>query len=101
MNISRKQKLVLKAIELQPGAADDDALLLATVWKLEGWNDNRNLYDNLRRVSRSETICRRRRELFNMGLIQYSSNAHKRRSEAFKSERQLHTNFTEAILKGV
>lgn len=87
MNISAKQQLVLDAINRCPEAANDDALLLEQVWREEGWLDNRSLYDNLCRVTRPETISRRRRELYNMGLIKYSADADKERYDAFKSER--------------
>lgn len=87
MNITAKQQLVLDAINRCPEAANDDALLLEQVWREDGWLDNRSLYDNLCRVTRPETISRRRRELFNMGLIKYSQSADNERMEAFKSER--------------
>lgn len=87
MNITAKQQLVLDAINRCPEAANNDALLLEQVWREEGWLDNHSLYDNLCRVTRPETISRRRRELFNMGLIKYSAKADSDRMEAFKNER--------------
>ena len=93
MNISSKQQLVLDAINRCPEAANNEALLLEQVWLEEGWLDNRSLYNNLCRVTRPETISRRRRELYNMGLIKYSADADKGRMEAFKSERDNHSVF--------
>lgn len=97
MNITKKQKLVLAAIEKNPAAVEDDALLIATVWKMEGFSPNRDLYDNLRRLTRAETITRRRRELYNMGLIEYSAEAQMKRMNAFKNERDMHSDYTPAV----
>lgn len=91
MNITKKQKLVLDAIKRCPAAANDEALLLEQVWLVEGWSQSRSLYDNLCRVTRPETISRRRRELYNMGLIEYSENALEERTDAFKQERNNHS----------
>lgn len=46
---------------------------------------------NINRVTRSETITRRRRELHAMGMIDYSPQAETERYEAFKSECEVHT----------
>lgn len=93
LNLNKKQRLVYDAIQKYPRAADDDALLLAVVWQEEGWNSNISVYDNLKNVSRPETLYRRRRELFNMGLIEYSPKAKKERTEAFKNERDQHSHY--------
>jgi len=90
MNITAKQQLVLDAIKQHPKAADDDALLMATVWSKEGWDDSLSLYDNLSHVTRPETLTRRRRELHDLGLVTYSSDADKTRYEAFKREIEEH-----------
>ena len=49
---------------------------------------NRSLYENLCSVSNPETITRRRRELYNLGLITYTDEAEERREEAFNNERE-------------
>lgn len=97
--LTPKQKLVFDAIKENPEAANDDALLLSIVWLKEGWifwlkegwyegSDLHSiLYDNLKHVSRPETLSRRRRELFNLGLITYSPKALKTRETAFKNEK--------------
>jgi hypothetical protein len=95
MNLNAKQQLVLEAIRANPGAENDDALLIAKVWEREGMMRNsitssKGLYDALRRVTRPETISRRRRELHNMGLIHYSQEADTERTEAFINERDMH-----------
>lgn len=86
-NLTPKQRLVYEAIQDSPEAANDDALLLHEVWLREGWDNSRGLYVNLCCVSRPETLSRRRRELFNLGLIEYSPKAMKSRETAFKNER--------------
>jgi len=91
MNITAKQALVLKVIEANPGVQNNDADLIAAVWRYENWNDNRSLEENISRVTRSETITRRRRELFNLGLIEYSNPAQKARMEAMRAEQEAHT----------
>lgn len=103
MNVTAKRNLVLQAIERNPEASNDDAILLSEVWSQELAEQGINissgyLHNILKRVSRPSTLERRRREVFNAGLIQYSDKALKRRSEAFKSEVYQHSNFTERIL---
>lgn len=93
MNISKKQRLVYEVIKANPGVQNNDADLIAAVWRHEGWNDARGLEQNLMGVSRPETITRRRRELHEMGLITYSKDATEERFEAFKSERDGHSDF--------
>jgi len=93
MNISKKQKLVLDAINEFPEAANNDALLLSLVWereKFESYYNIGGLGYALMNVTRPETITRRRRELFNMGLIKYSDKALEDRTDAFKSEVEEH-----------
>lgn len=92
-NLTPKQKLVYQAIKDYPEAANDDAVLLSIVWTREGWNDRSGLEYCLRHVTRPETLSRRRRELFNMGLIEYSGKKLKDREKAFKSEREQHSTY--------
>ncbi len=92
MNITKKQQLVLNAIKRNPEAADDDAMLLAEVWTDElaakGISvDTESLYGILRRVSRAESLTRRRRELFNAELIEYTPGSSKRRMTAYRAEK--------------
>ena len=88
LDLSKKQQLVYSAILANPRAANDDAVLLEEVWTREGWSQHRSLYENLCSVTRPETITRRRRELFNMGLISYDQEAEVRREEAYQNERE-------------
>ena len=87
MNITKKLKLVYDVIKANPGVQNDNAKLVAAVWRYENWNDNDSLEDNIRRVTRGETITRRCRDLHSMGLIKYSTESDNERMEAFKSER--------------
>lgn len=94
MDITKKQKLVLDAIKSNPQAANDDALLLSIIWAGEIQRKGSRvtqdeLYRLLRAVTRPETITRRRRELFNKGLITYSKEADNTREKAFERERRI------------
>jgi len=100
MNISKMQKTVLDTINKYPGIQNDDAALVAAVWREKGWLDNRPLEDNIRVMPRSESITRRRRELHEMGLISYSQEADTTRTEAFNNERELHSGFIGRIFGG-
>lgn len=91
MNITDKQQLVLAAIKEFPEAVNDDALLFSIIWQKEGWSDDKSLYDNLKYVTRPETIARRRRELHQMGLLNYSESSDQLRKEAFNNEVNNHT----------
>ncbi len=88
IDLNLKQKNVLHIINKYPDAANNEPLLLAKYWQeIDRWDDNDSLYQNLLRMTRPETITRRRRELYNLGLIKYSDEADKKREEAFISER--------------
>ena len=87
INLNKKQKLVYDVIQEFPEAANNDAVLLEKVWLREGWDESKSLYWNLSRVSRAETITRRRRELYNLKLITYSTDALERREEAYINEK--------------
>lgn len=89
MNLNRIQKNVLSIIQENPSAANDDSVLIASYWrKYSDWRDDRTLEENIARATRPETITRRRRELHNLELIQYSDEADTRREEAFVNEKQ-------------
>jgi hypothetical protein len=90
--LSGKQKLVYEVIQRTPEAANSEALLLERYWvEVDNWDETKSLYWNLQRVTRPATIERRRRELFNLGLIEYSPEALKSRTEAFKKEVSKHS----------
>ncbi len=85
MNLNTKRQAVLGVIQRNPDAANDDMLLYERYWiEVDGWTPGRSM----RKCTRPETISRRRRELFNMGLITYTDEADKEREEAYVKERQ-------------
>lgn len=92
LDLNKKQQLVLGVIQRNPRAANDDAVLLERYWiEVDGWGDTKSLYWNLSKSTRPETITRRRRELYNMGLIHYSDGSNRRRTDAFKNELDCHS----------
>ena len=87
-DLGKIQQRVLTVINLFPDAANDDAVLLANYWIMyDQWDESKSLYWNLTKATRPETITRRRRELFNLGLIDYTNEKNQERMEAFKNER--------------
>lgn len=78
---SKLRNRVLAVIQANPGVEDDDKQLLAAVWREEGWLEYLSLDDNLKRVSNPESITRCRRKLHELGLIEYSAEADKRREK--------------------
>lgn len=94
MKLNKLQQLVYATIQENPGVQNDDARLIAAVWRKSGWDDGRSLEDNIARVPRPESITRRRRELYNKDLIQYTDDAHTMRHEAFINERDTHSSYS-------
>jgi len=90
MNLTKLQKVVYNAYLEDSRVVDDDALLQATVWS-KYWDDRKSLYENLKICPRAESLSRRRRELYIMGLITYSDSKLKERTDAFKNERDMHS----------
>lgn len=89
MKLNKMRRMVYEVIKANPGVQNDDAQLVAAVWRYCGWNDQVPLEENIDKVARAETITRRRRELHEMGLITYSKEADQMREEAFIKERNL------------
>lgn len=95
LDLNKKQQLVYEVIQRNPRAADDDAVLLERYWfEVDGWDVTKSFEWNMSRVTRPETITRRRRELHNLGLISYSNDSNRRRREAFKNELEYHSDFS-------
>lgn len=91
MNINKMQQFVYDVIQAHPGVQNNDSELVAACWREQGWSDSRSLEENIKRVSRGESLCRRRRELHQMGLITYSKEAQESRQEAFENEQNIHS----------
>ena len=79
---------IRKAYFKNSKVADDDALLLSEVWKSSGWDNNRNLLQNLRNMPSPETIRRTRQKLVEEGLIKPSKEATERRYITWKRVRK-------------
>ena len=89
IDLNKIQRNVLEVCREFPKAVDDDAALLDLYWhKFCAWDDSKSLYWNLSRVTRSETIFRRRREIREAGLISHSEQETARRSEAMHNEQE-------------
>lgn len=89
IDLNKKQKNVYEVIQRNPGAADDDALLIERYWvEIDGWDESKSLYWNLSKVTRPGTITRRRRELHEAGLITYSKDTNEVRERAMQNERE-------------
>ena len=84
--MTKLQHVVYRAYLEDNNVVNDDALLQASVWS-KYWNDQKSLYENLKVCPRAESLSRRRRELYNMGLITYSDKKLKERTEAYKNEK--------------
>ena len=80
----KKQNLVLEAIKRNPDAANDDAVLISEVWRIEGFYIEPSV---LLHLTRPETITRARRKLREEGKITESHQAQERREEAFRGVR--------------
>lgn len=91
MKLTKTQSLIYKVIQQNPGVENDEMKLIEAVWNFQGWDDTKSLYWNLTRVIHPESISRRRRELYNMGLITYSNKALRERTIAFKKEVNIHS----------
>lgn len=82
VNTQDMRHKILRTIGRIPKAADNDKLLISLVWQEEGWSDEKSLFENLSKVSSSETIRRTRQKLVEEGLIKPSANVtHWRRRE--------------------
>lgn len=89
IDLNGVKKNVYDVIKRNPRAADDDAILIERYWiEINGWDETKSLYWNIPQMTHPETITRRRRELHAAGIIKYSEDADKRRSNAFRNERE-------------
>jgi hypothetical protein len=94
IDLNKIQKNVLHIIQKYPEAANDDNVLIDRYWhEIDSYLDDHSLYWNLQRCTKMETITRRRRELYNLGLITYSDEAKEMREEAFINERDAHSTY--------
>lgn len=90
MNKAKLQQTILLLYNEDRTIVNDEVRLLEQVWLKYGWDDNKSLYDNMVRMPRAESVSRRRRELHQLGLIEYSDDALKSRTDAYNNEIQEH-----------
>ena len=87
VNTSDMRNKILRVVNREPYAANDDKLLIALIWESEGWDYMLSVYENLRNVSSPETIRRTRQKLVEEGKIKPSKKATEARYEEFKQVR--------------
>lgn len=78
---------VLMISRSDPRIANDDLLLIATIWYQEGWHDP-SLYSMLKKVTSPETIRRTRQKLVQEGLIKPSEKTVNARYNDFKEAKK-------------
>jgi hypothetical protein len=88
INSNNMRMIIRRAYAKDKRVADDDALLIAIVWEMYGWDKDLSLMMNLRRMPSPETITRTRRRLITDGLIVPSKEATERRYNNFKKTRK-------------
>lgn len=100
MKLTKSEQYVLNVIRLNQGVQDNEMKLLEAVWYAEGYDETKSLYWNLTRCMHAETVARARRKLHELGLIEYSPTALRRRTKRYKAEIDRHstTNVTSKIV---
>ena len=88
MKINNKpmRDVIKRLVRADPSLADDDKRLIASIWYLEGWEDDA-LYDKLKSVSSPETIRRTRARLVEEGVIKPSAETQEARYQEYKKVR--------------
>lgn len=93
MNKANMKSRILELYYEDNIVASNDAILIARFWE-PLWDYTKSLEQNLSRLPRGESITRRRRELINEGKIKATQPADDERYQAFKNERDQHSNQT-------
>lgn len=88
INSNDMRHKILNMIAREPKCADDDKLLIALIWEIEGWDYMLSIYQNLCRVSSPETIRRTRQKLVAEGKIKPSEKVIEERYQNFKEIRR-------------
>ena len=68
INSDEMRRKVINICKARPDAANDDLLLVALAWYMEGWDDPQ-LYEKLKAHSSAATLLRTRRKLVEEGII--------------------------------
>lgn len=95
--LTKTQQLVYKVIQLNPGCQNDDIVLFDRVYQHEGYDETKSFYWNMSRLPHPESITRARRKLHEYGLITYSKDALRQRTNAFKSEQARHGSYEQKM----
>lgn len=86
VNTKRTRSKILELCRQDQRMADDDILLIATIWYQEGWRDPQ-LYQKLKDATNPETIRRTRAKLREEGLIKPSDDVDEARFDHMKQAR--------------
>ena len=89
VNTNYMRRTIIRLCKERPNLANDDTALIAAIWTEEGWYNNLTLLQNLRRLSKPETIRRTRQKLQAEGLLKPSSSTLDRRYEDWKYAREV------------
>lgn len=81
---------ILAICEQTPDAINDRPLLLALFYQPD-WDDTKTLYQNFTRLTRTETVTRRFRDLREWGYVKENQATDKKNYEAMISERERHS----------
>lgn len=81
---------ILAICEQTPDAINDRPLLLALFYQPD-WDDTKTLYQNFTRLTRTETVTRRFRDLREWGYVKENQATDKKNYEAMKNERDRHS----------
>ena len=86
VNTEKMRDRILRLVKKDPRLANDDKLLIATIWWYEGWED-KDLYKHLKEVSNPETIRRTRQKLVEEGLVKPDKQVEEARNDAIQAVR--------------
>lgn len=96
MNLTRTEQYILNFIKRNEELyANNINLLIADMWREQGWSYNDSIYNNLNKVTPGETIKRIRRRLHQYGYIEYSEKVEKETEKQFKHHRNYYSDYLE------
>lgn len=87
INSKNMRKMILELCTINRKFASNDKLLIAEIWKREGWRKDDTIYENLKKCTSPETIRRTRQKLQSEGLIKPDDQVLDMRFEEMKRVR--------------
>lgn len=87
INSKNTRTMILELCTLDRKFASNDKLLIAEIWKREGWRKDDTIYENLKKCTSPETIRRTRAKLQSEGLIKPDDRVLNLRYEEMKRVR--------------